>query len=632
MAQAILEYLPPLIRESAIGDSAFRQEFGFKTRALIALGNTGLSVERGVLFDAVRKVLTEPSEVELTDTDGKKWLLREHVGNEGQRQLTLSSDDQEQTLPDFRVLARDSAIRIQSLEESTSDVNLPIRESNQWREILAVRGLEDHEVDPFHKDIRDTPVHIERSIYGEILAGQSSVSSLVPPSRRYYERLVGTYDGSTTINDYAAGAGREFLNHLSSWRPYEGLLFSLFLSAHSALTAGISVDDLDSESLARAYGFVEKYGDTLSRLGAIEVAFRILADRPEVSPYLLPLVCRIRDDDVESASSEFKLFSSLFVLVDGEISRLRLMADVPPFYRRLASLAQAAVIQRQLMRLEVDYTDTSEWAFGVRAEEFYVQSLADMRIEPRWNPEMAAAPQMKADFFGRIMIAASHFKEKIQSDELRGVVLGDEPTSLAALSEFPYPYFPGPLEGGEDSPNNVPEDIAQAIEQQLDADEVGPKSFFALVNSALVFKVPAGHAEMAATALRLGNHRLASIENRSQLLGILGGLATVAAVARNTDLAGELRILVRRYRQDLQFRLSIEEGMRISLVAAASRENLMEWCEYVGESLTEFSFSTQEVAEGLALKSYLHALFPVVPELWCTCARADAALTAYCDS
>ena len=308
------------------------------------------------------------------------------------------------------------------------------------------------------------------------------------------------------------------------------------------------------------------------------------------------------------------------------------MADVPPFYRRLASLAQAALIQRQLIRLEVDYTDTSEWAFGARAEQFYVQSLSDMRIEPRWNPELAAAPQMKADFFGRIMIAASHFKENMQPGELRDVVLGDKPKSLATLAEFPYPYFPGPLEGAQDSPNNLPEDLAQAIEEQLDADEIGPESFFALVNSVTVFKVPAGHAEMAANALRLGNHRLANVEDQSQLLGILSGLATVAAASRNTALADELRILVRRYRQDPQFGFSIEEGMRISLVAAASREDLMEWSEFVGESLTEFAFGTQEVAEGSVLKSYLNTLLTVNRELWCTCARADAALTAYCDS
>jgi len=629
MAQATLELVPPLIRNSLIGESTFRQEYGFQTEAVIALGDSGLSIQRAELFDAVRTVLAGATAVEVTDVDGRRWQLRNDSAKDGQPNLVVSSDEQKLTLPDFRVIAEDPAMRIQSLEEAASNVNLPAHAQNKWRSILTKRALEVDEVDPFHSDIRDTPVHIERSIHGEILAGQSSVSSLVPSSRPYYERLVGAYDGSTSINDYAAGAGREFFKQLSAWRPYEGFLFSLFLSSHSALNSEIGVDSLDSESLVRAYNFIEKFGDILSRLGAIEVGLRILSDRPEVEPYLLPLVCRIRDDDMESARSEFKLFSSLFVLVDGELSRMRLMSEVPPFYRRLASLAQAALIQRQLVRYGSDYEDISEWAFGVRAEQYYVQSLADMRIEPRWNPDLAAAPQMKADFFGRIMIAARTFEQNLGEGKFQDVVLGAKPESLTALSEFPYPYFPGPLEGAQDSPNTLPDELARTIEQQLDTDEVGPTSFVALLNSAMIFRLPAGQAEMAAKALRLGSYRLANVDDKAQLLAILSGLATVAAVSRNTALADELRILVRRYRHDTQFGFSIENAMRICLVASASREDLMEWREFAGEWLTELAFDELEATEGAVLMSYLHALLTVVPELWHTCARADAALQAY---
>lgn len=630
MAQAVLEYVPPLIRESLVCDSDFRQDYGFHTEAVIALGESGLSIPRAALFDAIRGVLTDSGEANVTDAEGSNWQLQRDVGDDGQTNLILSSGEQQQILPDFRILAADLAPRIQSLEEAASDVNLPIASCEEWRSILADRALEDDEVDPFHKDIRDTPVHLERSIGGEILAGKSSVTSLVPSSRRYYERLVGAFDGSASINEYAAGAGRDFFKQLMAWRPYEGFLFSLFLSSHSTLTSEISVDDLDSESLARAYDFIEKFGDTVSRLGAIEIGLRLLPDRPEVEPYLLPLVSRIRDDDVESTRSEFKLLSSLFVLVDGELSRLRLMSEEPPFYRRLASLAQASLIQRQLVRHGIDYQDISEWAFSARAEQYYVQSLADMRIEPRWNPDLAAAPQMKADFFGRIMIAAKSSEKDIGASELNDVVLGTTADSLSALSEFPYPYLPGPLEGAENSPNALPDELEQAIERQLNTDEIGPTSFVALVNSAQIFKLPAGQAEMAAKALKLGNYRLSNVGDKEQLLGILSGLATVASVSRNTALSDELRILVRVYRHDPQFGLSVEDSIRICLASAASHEDLVEWCSFVGEWFTELAFDEFEANEGSILESYLHALLLVVPELWHTCARADAALQAYC--
>jgi len=445
-----------------------------------------------------------------------------------------------------------------------------------------------------------------------------------------FERLVGASDGSISLRDYAAGTGRAFFGQLSEWRPYEGFLFSLLLSSHSALTAEINADHLDQDKLEEAFDFLEKHGDTLSRLGAFEVGLSILPDRPEVEPFLLRLVHRIRDDDVEGNASEFKLFTASFVLVDGELARTRLLAEEPPFYRRLASLAQAALIHRQLGQCGIDYERFFDWAVSKRGEHYYMQSLADMRAEPRWNPNLATAPQMQADFFGRIMIAGNKFEANIGKGELRDTILGTGEQSLSKLCEFPDPYFPGPLEGAEDSPNALPDDLARVIEEGLDTDAVEASSFIPLVNSAMIFRPISGHAELAARALSRGNYTLADLEGKSQLVGILNGLATVAAVSRNPALADELRVLVRRYRQDSQYGFTIEEAMRMCLVASAAREDLMEWRGIVGEWLTELAFGDLEGNEGEVLHSRLLALLHSVPELWVSCARADAALQAWC--
>jgi len=498
-----------------------------------------------------------------------------------------------------------------------------------WRSILEERALKNDEVDTFHRDIRDTPVHVERAIRSEITAGESSVSSLVPNSRRYFERLVGVYDGSGSIQRYAGGKGREVFNQLTEWRPYEGFLFSLLLSSHSALTAQIKADNLDQEGLERAFDFLKDHGDTLSRLGAIEVGLRILPDRPEVKPFLLQLVHLIRDDDLEGKASEFKLFSALFVLVDGELAKTRLLVQQPPFYRRLASLAQAALIHRQLVQCGIDYQRFSDWAVSNRGDQYYMQTLADMRVEPRWNPDLAAAPQLQADFFGRIMVAGKNFQANLGEGELREIILFDGGQSLIKLCEFPHPYLPGPLEGAEDSPNALPDDIARTIEEQLDSDEVEAASFIALVNSAMIFRITSGHAELAAKALRLGNYTLANLKDKAQLVGILNGLAAVAAVSRNAALADELRILVRRYRREAEHGVSIEQAIKMCLVASAGREELMEWRQFSGEWLTELAFGELQGNEGEFLHSHLLALLHSVPELWISCARADAALQAW---
>ena len=48
--------------------------------------------------------------------------------------------------------------------------------------------------------------------------------------------------------------------------------------------------------------------------------------RPEIEPFLIRLIEQIRDDDVDGQASGFKLLSALFVLVDGELSRTRLLS------------------------------------------------------------------------------------------------------------------------------------------------------------------------------------------------------------------------------------------------------------------------------------------------------------------
>lgn len=630
LAGAALELVPPLIRKKLLNELSFRDEYGFKNEAMISFVSSELSIQRSKLFDAVRVAFMGEAPIELTDVENRVWNLTKDAREGEFPHFVLSRDQQRMVLPDFSVLSGDACTRLRSLEESASDVNLPLSAQEEWRRILEERALEDDEVDAFLGDICDTPVHMERTIRNELRAARIPVSSLVPNSLRYFERLVGAYDGSVSIKDYADGTGRALLGQLSEWRPYEGFLFSLFLSSHSTLTAKIKVDHLEREKLEEVFDFLEKHGDMLSRLGAFEVGMRIISDRPEVEPFLLRLVHRIRDDDVEGEVSEFELFSALFVLVDGELARVRLMVERPPFYRRLASLAHAALIHRQLIQFKIDHKHFSEWAFSNRGEQFYMQSLTDMRIEPRWNPCLVAAPQMQADFFGRIMIAGNNFESNIVDGELHDTILGDGDQSLSKQYEFPRPFLPGPLEGTEDSPNVLPDDLARVIEEQLDSDEVEASSFLALINSAIVFRITSGHAELAAKSLKLGNYRLAKLETKSQLISILNGLATVAAVSRNPGLADELRILVRRYQLDSQYRLSIEEAIRMSLVASAARKNLMEWREFVGECLTDLAFGELEGHEGAILHSHLTALLHSVPVLWVSCARADAALKAWC--
>ena len=629
LAQAALDFVPPLIRLALVDNTEFKDKYRLSAEVELALGDSGIPIQRSTFFDAVRQALASQSAIEMTDIRGGIWQLTNQAEAGDLPKLVLSSGEQKQFLPDLAVLSSEPEVRLRSIDTVAGDVNLPTSAQDTWRQILIERAFEDHEVDQFRNDVHATPVHVAAMIRRQLKQGNASVSSLVPSSLRYFERLVGVYDGSTSILAYASGAGKDVLGQVSAWKPREGFMLSLFLSSHAALTAKINLGFLEKEDIVQCYEYLVTHGDVISRLGAIEVGLRVLPENREIEPLVVQLIEHIRDDDIHGTNSSFKLFAGLFVLVDGELSRKRLMYSTPPFYRRMASLSHAALIHRQLLLCAVDYEQLYNWALNSGAEQYYMQSLTDMRVEPRWNPEMASPQQLRAEFLSRIVLAASASEIKLRGTNLHHLILSSDPGSLSTLGKDLGHYLPGPLEGSEVARNTLPADLAEMIEADVTHESVEPSSFIVLVNSAMIFGSDSRNAELAANALRLGKHRLRNVESKSELLAVLMGLARVAAVARSTTLADELRILTRTYDHSGEYSLSIHDKLQMGLLAAASRADIMEWKNFVGEWLTELAFGELGVDEAKVLHSRLQCLCHAVPQLWMSCGRADAALIAF---
>ncbi len=626
IADLALDLMPPSIRETLIEDSDFREEYQLRIDSTITFAD--VCIQLSVLSDAVRSVLSgKGSEVVIDESQGK-WQVRNTSPEENLPNLVMYGDVERALPPFFTALSPEMATRLSYFDQAAYDVNLPRCASEKWREVLSHRPISDEEISTFNREFRFTPVTISKLISSEISGGSSSISSLVPPSREYFERLAGKYEGSSSVGAYAAGAGRSHFDRLSEWCPYEGFLLSLLLSSHTSLTNEIDIDRLSSEDLAKAYAYLVTNGDRVSQLGAIEVGLRFLPSRPELEEPLILLIKQIRDDDAGPASA-FKLLSSLFCFVDGELARIRLLSDTPPFYRRLAAMSQAALIHRQLVPSSVDIDGFCNWMAENRIFQHYLQSLADMRQEPRWDPRFAAPAQIKSEFIGRIRICAGRYRQTVKKSAIDDLLYSDESDSLRSYSSLFSSFIPGPLEGGEKPHGNLPSEFNDTIKDQLNSEQTGPGSFVALVNVGLTIGLNEEQTELAEHALRTANYRLRNIENKAQLVATLYGLATVAAATRNTALADALRIVLRRYRVDAEFALSIQETANVFLAAAASRSELDAWTEYVGECMTELAFGELSGDEGLECYAYLVGLRHAVPELWRTCGKADAALSAF---
>lgn len=629
LIEVAFEYIPPLIRESLYEHTDFRQEYGLTRNALIYFGNPANSFRHSNLLASVRNVLSGVPEKKINDTNGRKWRLKNTSDKAEFPNFTLSRGKQRFLLPSFSEFSPNKNIRLRSLEKVASKYNLPSNALTTWHNILEQRPLENDELEAFQADIYDTPIAMADFLRSQFSGKGGAISSLVPPSRRYFERLVGVYDGSTSIQDYATGRGKLLIDELSKWRPYDGFLYSLLLSSHSTVTGEINLNQLSTKELVDIFNFLERKGDRTSQLGAIEVGMRILPSRLEIEQVLVRLIEQIRDDDVDGEASGFNLLSALFFLVDGELSRTRLLAETPPFYRRLATLSHAALIYRQLVNSKIDIDQFSEQVSTKRISGYYLQSLIDMRLEPCWEPSLSTAEQIKADFFGRIMNAAWNFEQNISDSQIYDLVLSNKPISIKSKYDSIQPFLPSPLEGTEGTQSAVPQEIVKIIESQLTEEKVAPTSFIALVNFALIHRIGTEQAELAADMLKLAKYRLQDIENRPQLIAILHGLAKVAAVARSQVLANELRILVRRYRYDADYALTIDEVINMCLISAASRPDLNSWAEFIGEWMTELAFSDLKDDEGQIFYSYLDHLCHIAPTLWVSCGRAVAAITAF---
>ena len=124
----------------------------------------------------------------------------------------------------------------------------------------------------------------------------------------------------------------------------------------------------------------------------------------------------------------------------------------------------------------------------------------------------------------------------------------------------------------------------------------------------MLFRLDSHHAQLAAKALRSVKHQLKKADNKEELYSILRGLATVAAVTRSSELADEIRILVRRCRFELSYLLSAEDALWIVLVAAASHADLIKWCEFVALCLSELAFQSIKHDEAERLHSHVEHL------------------------
>ena len=620
--------IAPVVRDELLEGASFLDEYDLRSDLVLQVGGD-LFVQRSDLYGAIRSVLSGASVVEIIDRQNRKCRVEQVDDSPDAPRIILSFLRSRVNLTDYVVLSPDEGTRLGCFDALLRTLNLSRDPISSWRTVISDRALEDHEVYELMGDIANTPVRRMRIIQSMVSRGESiRVDSLVPRSRRYFERLVGAYDGSDSIQDYACGAGRRHIQALLEWEPCNGFFYSLLLSAHSSLVNQIDVERIDPDDLMRSFRFLEKKGDVLSRMGAIEVGFRLIGVMPDLEPVLVRLIELLRDDDGHGPTSGVRFMSSLFQLVDGEISRVRLFSDRPAFYRRLAAMAHAAQLYRVFGDSDEKIAVFGDWMVRVSGGRFMVQTLVDTRMEPRWGFDLAEPIFLRSEFMKRIVAGARPVFSDIRDRHLRSLFAVNEADgSCRGLNWTPL-LQPGPLEGAGEVEGRVPSEITELVDEWLAVDPIDPAACAGLGYLVRIVDVT-DQAESLRCRVEEDGFRFSESEDKESLVHAMHGLATVAAVTRSVALGDRIAVLVGKYRRDARCRLSVAEAVTIVLAAAASRGDSKEWMDYVGSALTGLAFGELADDEGHQLQGWLREICDIVPELWGFCGQADAALAAY---
>ena len=627
---ALMQLVRP-VRDSVCLDEGFCARLGVGPGYIVTLGDRGPTLSLEVVAAAVGAVLEGAREKRPRDTDGRQWTLRASSGGDGEPALTMMGRGLRFSLGmEFLALAPNLSVRLKLARGVRDAARWAALTGRDWLAILKDRPLALEELVAITEDLEDTPSSRGAVLRRGVERGQLALAMLVPNARRHFERLVGVWEGSATLAEYSAKEGLRHLTALAGWPRGEGLLASLYLGADVRLTDRMDVGAIAMADLTEILGGIRERGDILARVSAAEIGLRALQWYPDVAIPLTRLVECIRDDDAERVDSSIGSFACLFHLVECELSRRHVFRREPAYYRRLASVAHAAFVQREVGGW-LSSREFREWAWSNSALRCRMQSYVDRRTLPRWDWRFGAPSHFRGCFVRRIVYSGQRMVATLRRHEVLYDVVQRLPGCLhkeAAVQEFRM-SLPTPVEGPECRLAAMPEETSRALESKFDAEGSQGKIILELGVSAQIWELGPSTVAAAVRALRGSEWRLTGVRSGDELAAAIRAAAEVAAICRDDDLAQAVRNLVRRYRLSTDVRLSMGDALECIAIAAASQAKLVEWARAMGEGFVEMAFAELTQEEGRVLHACIRSLAEIAPELWVYCGRAEAAIVSY---
>lgn len=605
MTSHVINLFPSLVRGELLSDSELLADLGLAIDATVSFGDKDVAFSRKALFRAIRSAFENAEEeFYLEDINSNPWSLRKHPSE--RPAFSLSKGDERILNDSFWPLCGDVDRRLGIFEAEAKNGGLSIEELERWRAVLLVPTISDENVSDLLLDLDCSPSHIEALLRQEFQGTSNKVSTLVPSDIRYYERFVGKYCESKNIDEYCSGELKQYFDgRIQNGGATE---YDLLLCMHKSISKVVSnslVDEASYQSIAnRAIDTCHP----ILLISCLEIGILKFADSSaEIIKKLFECISSTKTLD------SLRLFCSIAVFVDGELARVQVFKGMPPFYRRLASFAQSALIVKVGLEEGVAFDKVEQWAAQQRGLYYFCQSFIDLIEEPRWLPTYLTADQFINELYGRVYNACQESDKCEVVEYLQTELLSGSRLNL-------HSFLPGPLEGNS-TPAVVPDKISNLLAKHING-EASFESYRVLMNSAPFWKIDDEHLERAVLLLESAQHKLAAVNDKDSVYQVLNGLAQVACMSRSRKLAASVTILSRLYRDYIDVDSEPENYLAIGVVAAAAFDDKEGWAEFIGQWSTELAYLRISEDANIRIKAMLEMLCILEPHLYYTCSKA----------
>lgn len=621
----VLALLPGFMRADLIEDPAFLDAIDVQPETTLSFSDEELVVSADVFFAGVQALYATPNAPQtVTAKDGRALVLS--IVADDAEIMTISIGDKDHKVLGHPEMGHDRDRRLSGFDRMIAGRGLPATEREVWRERLRERPATAVEAQELERRLSLSPLAVAQALEEELEAGRGSIETMVPAAEAYYMALVG--DGAPgSLDEMARHVADDLIPELLSWSPRAGAVRALALSSHERLLALADWSRLSAEDMRALIAWARTKGDPFSQIGVIHVAL-LNGRAASLQAELAGLVEDICGHDPADLGSRLSLFQASVIAIEAQLSRQHLLSTWPPFRRRAAAFAQAALFAQRAIG-EIQIEPFAQWAGETGGREFWAQVQVDLTREPRWLPDFIALPQLHAELLGRLHALGSRWGENLPEGPLRNALTAADGI-VRSTTQFPQSFRAGPLEGAY--PGGVgepPPDLSAYLDELLATETLTFSVLAALANLVALFQADHARIERAVKLIQSSGYRVQGEHPPAALEGLLDALADAACMARAPALAEQVRILCRRRRADAVAAPPVFREAAWALTASAAYDDFSARSEFAGAWITELAFVAEDRQDASNLLNILEILCRAEPRFRISLGRALAALDVY---